>query len=222
MNAIIKNSGGANNNTNNCHTIRGLFLRLKENLSYKEELIGFLDKALQNAANDRKNLEGTQYISLVTNAIQANTEVKNLTLRYVENAEKMDSIINEVTGTSSSFIQMLDESDLQSTLGSYAALKLSTRNIFIILLVISLIIIILNITLSRLISFVFKQLSNDLVSISNGNLTITPPEGFVKRKDEIGQLANSVSSLVNNLKDIIVRIPGIKLLISRWILRYVP
>ncbi len=35
---------GVSNNTNNCHTIRSLFLRLKEDLTHKEELLGFLEK----------------------------------------------------------------------------------------------------------------------------------------------------------------------------------
>ncbi len=197
---------GVSNNTNNCHTIRSLFLRLKEDLTHKEELLGFLEKSLQNAAEDQKRLKRTQYIGLVTNAIQANTQAMSLIHQYVQNTELMDSFINETKYTSSSFIQTLDESDYQSAAESFTALKLSIRNIFIALIIISICIIILNISLANMISFVFKQISQDLLSISKGNLNVNPPEGFTQRKDEVGLLSKAFSSLVTNLKVIIANI----------------
>ena len=65
------------------------------------------------------------------------------------------------------------------------------------------VLIIMNYTLSKTISLVFKQLNIDLRSLSKGDLTITPPAGFDERKDEIGDLVRSVIRLISSLKNII-------------------
>ncbi|NOQ23859.1 MAG: hypothetical protein GQ564_00725 [Bacteroidales bacterium] len=194
---------GANTGSNNLHTIRALFLQMKTEISYKNELINFLDKGIEQAKTDSEKLKNTIFAMLPVNALNANIKIKEFTLTFVENIEEINRVSNELISEVDSFIIELNENDISSAQKSFTRLKAMIRNIFIILLVIAIFVIILNISLSKLIKSVFKILTNDLNSISKGDLNITPPEGFKDRKDEIGTLMRAVMKLISNLQRII-------------------
>jgi methyl-accepting chemotaxis protein len=195
--------GGALIATNNQHIIKVLFLRMGANVSYKNELLDFLDKGIDQAVTDAEKLKNTNFHQMAVDAGNASRKVKEFTLQYVANVEEINKVSNEVITDIDNFIVELNENDISSAQKSFTKLKSMIRNIFIILLVIAISVIILNISLSKLIAGVFKALTNDLTSIAEGDLNITPQEGFIDRKDEIGALVRSVMKLINNLQRII-------------------
>lgn len=197
---------GANLANNNLFEIQVLFLKIAKDISYKDELIRFLDRAIEQAEVDKERLKNTEFAALPVNAIDANIKVKDFALKYVENVEAYNQISKDIIDQTNQFIAELNEDDLALTKESFANLKAIVRNIFIALLIISILIVILNFSVSKIIGLVLKQLSHDLTSISQGDLNITPPEGFDERKDEVGILARSFGKLVENLKMIVSNI----------------
>ncbi len=194
---------GANANNNTVFAIRVLFLKIKEDISNKNELIEFLDKAIEQGEADKEKLKNTQFAALPVNAINANLEIKKLALQFVENNENNNKIGKDITTSTNHFIEELNNEDLNLTKESFTELKSTIRNVFIILLVIAILIIVLNYSLSKIISFTFKQLAKDLTELSKGNLNVDPPDGIIERKDEIGVLGRSFGALVENLKRIV-------------------
>ncbi len=197
---VIQGANLANNNLFNIHT---LFLKIEKDIAYKNELIQFLNEAINQAEIDKERLKNTQFAALPDNAIQANVKIKDLTLQFVENIEKYDKISDEILKLSNELIIQLDTDNVNSTEESFSSLKAIFRNIFMILLLISLLVVILNISISKLIGYVLSQLSIDLTEMSNGNLNIARTKEYRNRKDEIGILAISFDKLILNLKNIV-------------------
>ena len=79
-------------------------------------------------------------------------------------------------------------------------------NIFIILLIINLLIIVLNFSLSKFLNDFFRNLDKDFQEISKGNLDIKINHELENRRDEIGSLSKSFHNLINNLKEITLNI----------------
>jgi methyl-accepting chemotaxis protein len=194
---------GALNATNNHHVIKVLFLKMGANESYKNELLDFLDKGIEQASMDAESLKNTKFHQMAVDGGNAIKKMKEFSLQYVANVEEINKVSNEVISDVDNFINELNEHDISSAQKSFNQLKAMIRNIFIVLLMIAVFVIILNFTLSKLITSVFNTLINDLNSISEGNLRITPPEGFKDRKDEIGTLMRVVMKLIDSLQQII-------------------
>lgn len=194
---------GANANNQNSYSIKSLFLRMKEDLAKKDNLIDFLAKSKIQASEDAKKLKGTPFESSVAKAMEANLAVEILTLEFIQNIETIELFSDEITNSTNSFIKKLNVTDIEQTQTSFASIKTTFRNIFVALLVIALVLIVFNYSLSKLITLVLNKLAIDLTSLSQGDLNIDPPKGFENRKDEIGILARSVVLLITNLKNVI-------------------
>jgi methyl-accepting chemotaxis protein len=194
---------GASANNQNNYSIKTLFLRMKEDLSNKEALIEFLDKSKVQVAEDMIKLKGTPFESMVLKAKETNTEIEVLTLQFIQNIETISSLSDDITSATNSFVKELNTTDINQTKASFASIKTTFRNIFIALLLIAIILIVFNYTLSRLITAVFNLLAKDLTSLSQGDLGIAPPVGFENRTDEVGILSRAVIALVTNLKNVI-------------------
>ena len=188
--------------SNEMHAVRNLFEKIKEDFSNKDKLLECFDNLNEGTKKDIETLKNTELAALPVNALKANANIKKDVLQFIENFENINKISEDITTSTELFITELNNGDLNSIKDSFSALKITIRNVFITLLIIAFIIIIINFSLVRLLNFVFKGLTADLYSISNGNLNIKVPEGFDKRKDEIGILSRSFVSLVDNLKRI--------------------
>jgi methyl-accepting chemotaxis protein len=79
---------GASINTTSTYEVRILFNKLKENISNKKQMLGFLETLLSNVEKDIEALSGTPFEDMAKSAKEANLKVKDLTLSYIENVEK--------------------------------------------------------------------------------------------------------------------------------------
>ena len=90
---------------------------------------------------------------------------------------------------------------------NYIILKDSTniRNIMIIIAALILIIvsILTPIILKTNVIFIIKLLALDLTKLSNGDISWATPPGFVDRKDEWGEIARAIQSILNNLNNVV-------------------
>jgi len=197
---------GANAGSEHVYNTRMMFLKLKEDISFKENLLTFLNKAIEQGKADAERLKNTKLAAFPVEAVKANSNIRDIVLQFVDNLEKTDKKRVELIVTTDQFIAQLNETEIKETKESFTALKSRVRNIFIILLIITGSIIILNFTLSKLLTFVFKGLTSDLYKTSKGDLTMTVPEYIKNRKDEIGTLSRSFVSLIDNLRNIVTSV----------------
>jgi len=191
---------GANTGTNNTHNIKYLLQKIKEDVSYKEELYVFLDKAIEQAEIDKENLKNTMFAAMPAKGIKVNTQIKDLVVQFVENVERVNTINNELIASTDLLLEELNKEDFNTTTTAFSFLRNNIRTIFIILLVITFSIIILNISLTRFLTLFFKGLAVDFNKIAKGQLNINLPEGFNKRTDEVGDLSRAFICLIDNLK----------------------
>ena len=197
---------GANAGSKNILDIRLLFLKIKEDDSNKEELFVFLDKAIKQGEIDSERLKNTPLATVPVEGNKANFKIKDIVLQYATNTENNKKVSKELISSADRFIEELNEIDLNSTKSSFIYLKKTIRNILIVLLIITISIIILNFSLSKILNYFFKGITADLYKISNGNLNIKVSDKFEKRTDEIGILSKSFICLIGNLKNIAINI----------------
>ncbi len=195
--------GSANTNIHNNYRLQVLFKKLKDDISTKDSLYSFLKKSTEQIELDKWRLEGTRYIELVSNALETNKKIVKYTNRYAANVEELQKLDEEISGLTNDLFEIIEKSDNEITTASFVNIKRTIRNIFVILIFISVFLIVLNYTTGNLISRVLRQLSFDLVRISEGNLSAASTKGYEKRQDEVGELARAVNILVKRLHDII-------------------
>ncbi len=83
---------GANVNTTSNYELRILFNRLKEDLAAKDRMFEFLDTLLANVEKDLERLSGTPFENMAREAKKANLRMRELTLAYVENVERVRAL----------------------------------------------------------------------------------------------------------------------------------
>ncbi len=195
--------GGANKSNNNVYSLKVLFLRMKGDLSVKDEIVAALEGFIQQAVTDIERLKNTSFAELPVKANKSNKQALILVQQFISNVEEMNALSEEVYASSEKHFLDLSNESISTMENSFLSIKGLLRNVFIGLIIISIILVLMSFSLNKIITLVFKQLNIDLAKITNGDLTFSPPEGFDQRKDEIGDLARSVKKLLSNLTDII-------------------
>ena len=197
---------GANINTNTNYKITVLFLKLKENLKVKEELIYFLDTALINVRKDEQMLKGTPFAELPTLAKNANLRIKEIVIQYVSNAEDELRLINKLQEQNNNYIgNIMRLNSILSKEGREKILK--TLSVFVVIVLIVLCcIVIFNYLLAKLLNNFISKADNDIKAVSEGNLSITIDKNLLKRKDEIGNISKSLQKMIIQFNTIISQI----------------
>jgi methyl-accepting chemotaxis protein len=194
---------GANSNNNDVYTIKILFLQMKQDMGQKDRLLSFLDKSIAQADVDIERLRNTAMKGLPLAAKSLNQRIKVLTGVYIENSVNISLLSQQIKSTYEKLYSGLNAGDLKDVEKSFRKVKTSLRITFLVLLIVSMLLISLNISMSKIIGVTFKSLTAELEQLSQGDLTIKPPKGAEDRKDEVGDLARSFSVTVGNLKSLI-------------------
>ncbi|TRX61090.1 methyl-accepting chemotaxis protein [Carboxylicivirga sp. M1479] len=194
---------GAKNASDLNFQLQLLFESLKDDIRVKNELLKVLDQFKANVASDYEALKNTKFVDMVLQAGESNKVLMDLANRYIANVEDINDINSELEGELDNFEIRVSDESVNTMANAFGDLRSSITGLFIILLIISLVLIVVNFTTSRLMGFVFKQLNIDLQRIADGDLTLTIPDGFDTRKDEIGDFARSVGSILTNLTNIV-------------------
>jgi len=197
---------GANNNTTANANIKFLFLRIKERIENKENLISFLDEMIKNAATDSARLSTTPFAQLPINALNANRKIKELTINFIDNTEKTNTLSTEIFALSTEMNQKLNNEDLVTTNESFGAVKLTLTIIFLGLIILSIALIIMNLLLSNLLSGFLNSLVYNFTRIAKGDFTRNTKEEYLTRQDEIGQLSRSTQIMIEKLRGTVATI----------------
>lgn len=195
--------GGANNNNNNLFRLRVNFLKLKKDISVKDEIIPMLEDFISQADKDVERLKNTPFAQLPVKAKESNEMALDLIHGYIQNTEEIDNLETDLYATVDAITNTLMEKGNNTLVNNFGDIKTTLRTVFLILLVISVVLILMNFSVSVTITRLFKQLVKDLGKLAQGDLAITPTKGYETRKDEVGDLSRATLELVNNLDRII-------------------
>ena len=196
----------ANLNTNINYKISILFLKLKENIKVKNELISFLDVALINAQKDIERLKGTPFEKLPELAKKTNLRIKEIVIQYIVNSEKEESLKEKSQKKTDNYIENIMKSNANLTkINRKTGIK--TFSIFaILILIISISIVVFNYLLSKLLNNFIHKIDNDIRIISEGDLSIKIDKNLLNRKDEIGNISKSLQKMILKFNNIITQI----------------
>jgi methyl-accepting chemotaxis protein len=193
---------GANANNNNNFTIQVLYKNLKENISNKDELIVFLDKAIENSEIDVKRLMNTQFAQLPVEARNANLKIKEIVTLYVKNTIENEEYIKNLNRYTNQLFDYLKKEDIKTLAYTSAVVKRSLSGTMFLLFVISVIIVIINLGLIRHISSLLAYVLDKMQNIKNGDLTTTQHSGNFD-SNELGKVKNALDETTLKLKEMV-------------------
>ncbi len=190
---------GANMNNVSNYKIQVLFQELKQDISAKTDLLNFLEKGVENARNDAKNLAGTPFEILPQNALEANLKINEITQNYISNIELEKEIKSQIINKLDTLFNNISENSSSISNKSFSSLKSFLVKIFILLIIFSTIVIIMNITLSKKLNSFIKELITKLDDLRNGRLYKVKDRVV---SDETGVVLNSMRELNIKLRNI--------------------
>lgn len=197
---------GANQNNNNVYTLKVLFLHMKDDISKKDDLLSNLEELQKQSEIDKARLQNTPYISLVLEAEKSNNKTLKLTNQFIANTEKTHIYRDQIYNKSDKLYKQLNNDSITTMDEGFKEIKRLLLNTFIILILLSLITISLNFSISQYINKSFKYLTIKLGKVAEGDLSAKVENGYELRSDEIGSLSKSSNKMVEKLSDIISKI----------------
>lgn len=164
-----------------------------------------------------KLIETTEGKNALSNLIAANENYSKLIERVktlIENNQK-DEVISTISGDGAKIVdsiltnsgaiitltqKMLNDGSAEQTKNSNGLI----RNIMVLIFITIIISILLSLYISRIISKPIILLSNVAKKIAQGDLTIESVS--IKNKDEVGELASSFNTMLNNLRNVVRKV----------------
>lgn len=195
---------GATKNTVMNYEIKTLFLRLKESLSVKEELLTFLNEAIQNAASDKKALEGTPFVGLAEGAYANNVKIKDLANRFIDNTVAINKIKDEIEVETGFITLSINKSSIEHMLITSSEVKTKLVFFIILMVVIALATGLFSYRFSRQI---YSQIGGEpediahiAMQIAKGNLSVkTNEQGSVGIYKSISVMTNKLKAIVSQV-----------------------
>lgn len=194
---------GASVNTNSNYSIQVLFLKLQNDMAYKDELLNFLDQAIENVKVDEERLANTPFAELPQNARKANLQIKELVTGYINNKETEQQLAEEIFSATSMLAERIKAADMEQTRKQFQSIRSFMFSLLIVLLGLSVVLILVNYGITRIISYSMNRLITNFNRLADGDLTLKPNASFLQRKDEFGQLAYATDKMIDKLREIV-------------------
>ncbi|WP_459816319.1 methyl-accepting chemotaxis protein [Geotalea toluenoxydans] len=193
---------GASVNSGTNHHIRTLFLRIKTDSSKRKELIAYLDTAISNVTESRRQLTGTPFMGAAQKALEANHRMRQLALEYQANCDKIALASAEIEKQSSVMREELDSFAAKSMLAGYDFSQVRMMTLLLVISIAAIILAVLTWSLSRSILRPIREMTAVLSNIAQGegDLTQRLP---VNSKDEIGEVCGLFNTFIDKLHGII-------------------
>jgi methyl-accepting chemotaxis protein len=195
------NSASANTSSN--FTIKILTYQMLEDSTTKDKLISYLDFIIKNAELAEKELAGTPFAELPKTARVANEQIQRLVQQYVTQADELRKFQATIQTQLKSLLAQYNEQEARDLATSFQTLNRSFRILGTVVLVSSIIVIGMNLMLSRSILRYLTQALTVIRRIAQGDLTIRLGQ---QGTDEIGLLMTELSTMVTNLHELIGQI----------------
>ena len=161
---------GANANNNNVFTVKVLFLKLKEDLSIKNEVLTHLDNAIEQAGEDAIKLKNTPFAQLPVIAGQMNERFVELTKEFIGNRELAEKKLSELEAIEFELNNQIIQRSGDIIQHAMVRLRQSVVAVFVVLLIISVIVIAVVLQLKKVMTYIFNDITKLLQRMSNGEL----------------------------------------------------
>ncbi len=193
---------GANNNSVAMLGIQKLFYRMAYDTAATKELQAFLEKALENSAQDIKRLKNTPFAQMPVSAHKANTRIKQLVDKYISHMETIDNERRAIAGLLTQTHDALADAQSRFQKNTVAT---TTASFFLIGLLMTgalISIAVLTTVIGIRISGSVTRLTDMLRDISEGEGDLTKRLEMVA-KDEVGDLAHYFNVFVEKLQSMV-------------------
>ena len=197
---------GASTNTDVNYQIKNLFYLMKEDETNKHQLLTLLETAISNASEDVEKLENTPFAQLPIDAKKANEQIREITSKYINNVNNVNVLDNKIFISIDKLFNDLNQTDLNSTESSFSLIKKTIRNFILLLIVISILVMFLNINLSKSITTFLKSFVVIINNLSNGILNQDDHKKFLSRNDELGTLSKAIDNFLLKISDVLINI----------------
>lgn len=197
---------GANINTSSNYEVRVRFLELKDDIAAKDGLLSFIDKLLKNVAVDMKNLEGTPFHAMAVAAHRSNTQIQELALEYIENMEKQKELNHEITTVIGDEIKRIDHDLIERNHYVFSSINTALIKIVLSMLIAIVIGTLITWIIGRDIIQPLRRAMNMSAAIKLGDLDTRLK---LQRGDEIGEFAEALDVMAENLEEKVALIRNI-------------
>ena len=197
---------GANNNNLFYGRIKVLFLKLTSDITVEKQLLDLLEAGMENVKKDNESLANTPYAGMVLAAMKANQQVQDLTVDYVANVKQAFEMQSNIDQKTAELSTLLNEKDIESTKNSFASISTIFRNVFIVLLAVSIILILINFNISSLLKNFMDDFSNRIAKLSEGHLSFTTSNRYKLRNDELGLLYGKLEQMTEKLREVVAQV----------------
>jgi methyl-accepting chemotaxis protein len=196
---------GAHVNTTSNWAIQQLFYRMAYDPAAKDELLSFMEQALENVAQDVKNLADTPFRDMPIAAQQSNLAISDLVNEYISNIDE----INAAEASVSSVLDNLDKELARHATGLQEdTMSVVSSSFFLIgaiitaaLVAVAVVSTYLGLRISRSVSGMAVMLRD--IAEGEGDLT---KQLDVRSADEIGDAADSVNRTLATVRDLVAAI----------------
>ncbi len=195
--------GSANDNNLFYSRIKVLFLELTNDITLEKKLLGLLEESIVNAREAIERLAGTPYAKLPRNALAANRQIMDLTTEFVDNVKRIQQLGEQIDQETSQLSTLLNNRDIESTRGSFDSISTLFRNVFVVLLAISILLILINYNISSLMKKFMDDFSYRITKLSEGHLSFTTKDRYKSRNDELGMLYGKLEVMTDQLKEVV-------------------
>ncbi len=197
---------GANNNNLFYGRIKVLFLKLTSEITVEKKLLDLLEAGMENVKKDYENLANTPYAGMALAAMKANQQVQDLTIDYVANVKQAIEMQSNIEQKTAELSTLLNEKDIESTKNSFASISTIFRNVFIVLLAVSIILILINLNISSLLKNFMDDFSDRISELSEGHLSLTTSNRYKLRNDELGLLYGKLEQMTEKLREVVSQV----------------
>ena len=190
---------GANANNNNNYRIQVLFKDLKQTFQVRVELLDFLEKAIEQARRDMELLKNTPFAQLPVAAFQANTRIKELVMSFTDNTNRINTLENDINRQTNNLFKNLEVQDTESNEKAFAGIQQTLLSLILILLGFSLVVVLINYNLSRIVSSNIILLITNVKKLKEGHLSVKATSDSHGSKNEFIDLQLTLSDFVEFL-----------------------
>jgi len=194
---------GANSNTIVNGKIKVLFYRMLNNIKAKEQLLSFLDKAIERAEIDVVNLKSTLFEQLPVIALENNKKIKEFALKFISNSESNHKLNESIKKDINLFVSNLIKGSVEDIGKNNTILKSFITLILIVLILLSVIVIVVNLFVANALTSSFEKMIGDFKELAKGNIVKNNYLVQNNRKDELGDLENARIEMIDKLSEVI-------------------
>lgn len=197
---------GANGNNNNNFTIQVLFKELKLDIGKRNQLISFLDKAIDQVILDTERLKNTPYAMLPVEANKANLKIKELVMEFVNNVTQSGELEKSIFESTNRLNDILTEQDMQSNNDMMSTVQRTLILVIGILLIMSLVIIAINVNLSSSVRRNIDSLLSNIAKLKDGYLVQNRVVGGDDENNEFTHLNRNLNDFIQFLERMVTDI----------------